>query len=117
MRPWSSSKPLAMAENPYESSVPETSAPKTRATRWLVWSGVTSLILAFTCAAITTVEMTAAVNSMAGSTTPPTPSELAKGVNTALIPSMAAVPLGVLGIVLFVAGFVVRQTVDHNVSR
>jgi hypothetical protein len=106
-----------MADNPYESGAPDTSAPKTRATRWLVWSGVISLILAVTCVALTTVEMTTAVNSMAGAATPPTPSELADGINTALIPSMAAVPFGVLGIVLLVAGFMVRQTVDRSVSR
>jgi len=103
-----------MVENPRESGVAGSSAPKTRATRWLIWSGIASLALAATCLVVTIVGMVLTLNSIATSTTTPHPSDLAQGISTASLPSIAAVPLGILGIILLVAGFIVRQPVDRS---
>ena len=103
-----------MVENPYESGDASSSAPKTRATRWLIWSGIVSLALAATCVVITVVGMVLAFNSIATSTTTPKPSDLAQNISVASLPSIAAVPLGILGVVLLVTGFMVRQPVDRS---
>ena len=103
-----------MVENPYESGNASSSAPKTRATRWLIWSGIASLSLAATCVVITVVGMVLTFSSIANSATTPKPSDLAEGISVASLPSIAAVPLGILGVVLLVAGFIVRQPVDRS---
>ena len=103
-----------MVENPYESPKAGSSAPKTRATRWLIWSGIASLILAATCVIITVLDMVLAFHSIAASTTTPKPSDLAQGISVALLPSIAVVPLGILGIVLLIVGLIVRQPVDRS---
>jgi hypothetical protein len=102
-----------MVENPYESAKATSSTPKKRATRWLVWSGIVSLTLAATCVVITVVGMMLTFNSIATSATPPKPSDFAHGISVASLPLLAVVPLGILGIVLLVTGFIVRQPVDR----
>ena len=102
-----------MLDNPCQSANAASSAPKkTRATGWLVWSGVASLALGVVCAASTIIGMFVAVERIAHSTAAPKPSDLAQGISLALIPSVAVVPLAIVGIVLLVAGFAVRQPND-----
>ena len=105
------SKPRAtMTENPYQSSSNTTSEkPPTRSTRWLVRSGIASLAVAFACFVATLVGMLRAFNSIASSTTAPKPSDLAQGISVASIPSIAVVPLATLGVILIIAGLIIRQ--------
>lgn len=103
-----------MVENSCEDGTASPPAPKTRATRWLIWSGITSLALAAICFAVTIVGMVLTLNSIATSTATPKPSDLAEGISTASLPSIAVIPLVVLGIVLLVAGLMVRQPIDRS---
>lgn len=73
---------------------------------WLVWSGVASLALATFCLAWTAARILATYDSIADSPTSPRPSDLANGLSDALLPSFAAIPIGILGLVLLVAGLV-----------
>lgn len=101
-----------MPENPYRSSNVASFVPRrTRPTPWLIWSGVTSLVLAAVCFVITVVGMMIAFNTLADSTAA-SPSDLALYVGVATIPSIAAVPLGILGLALLITGFLVRQPED-----
>jgi len=102
-----------MAVNPYEPGNVTSTTPKTRVTRWLVWSGIASLALAVVCVVTTAVGMMLAVRSIATSSATPKASDLAHDISVATIPSMAVVPLAVLGLVLLVLGLIVRQPVDR----
>ena len=107
-----------MAMNPYESGKEDASGSKTRANRWLIWSGIASLALAATCLLLTVVGMVLAFRSIATSTTTtPSPSDLAQGISVASLPSIAVVPFGILGIVLLIAGVVFRNPVDRDDAR
>ncbi len=99
-----------MTENPYDASDAPLSTPvKTRPTRWLVWSGVASLVAAVGCVASTIIGMIRSFNIIATSPTTPKPSELAQDISTSLLPSIAVMPFAFLGVVLLIAGFVIRQ--------
>ena len=50
--------------------------------------------------------------SVSNSPTAPTPTELANGISIATGPSVAATPLGLLGIVLVIAGLIRRRPVS-----
>lgn len=102
-----------MTENPYEPATAGSSHSKTRATRWLVWSGVVCISLAALCLLATIVGMALTFESIAESSTVE-PSDLARGLNASLIPSMAAVPLAVLGVILLIAGLVRRKPVSKQ---
>jgi serine/threonine protein kinase len=97
----------SVTENPYESANASSFAPKTRATRWLIWPGVGSMTLAAACVVIVVFRMVLAFDSSASSSA----TALSEAISLAILPSIAAVPLGILGIVLLIAGFVVRQPV------
>lgn len=103
-----------MTENPYDSPNTKSSPAKTRATRWLNWSGIALLSVAATCIAVMVVGMVLAFNTVATSTTTPSPSDVAQGISVASLPAMAAVPLAISGVVLIVAGVVIRQPVDRE---
>ena len=101
-----------MTENPYASGTAiSLTTPKTRANYWLVWSGAVVLVLAVICVLATIFGMIMSFDSVATSGGTTKPSDLAEGISLALIPSYAAVPLGVLGVVLLVVGLVVRRPV------
>lgn len=101
-----------MNANPYESGTVSTSAPKTRATRWMILAGAVVLTLAVLCLLATVVGMTWSFNTIADASSTPDPSDLADGISTALIPSIAAIPLAIAGIVLLILGFVRREPVS-----
>ena len=102
-----------MTENPYQPGTAANATPKTCATRWLVWSGIAALLLAALCLVATVVGMILAFDTMASASTTPSPAELANGISIATIPSFAAAPLGLLGIVLLIVGFIRRRPVSN----
>lgn len=97
-----------MNPNPHEPGNAVTVVPRTRATRWMVWAGVVALLLAAFCLVATVVGMVWSFDAVATSSSTPKPSDLADGISTALIPSIAAAPLVLVGIVFLVLGFVRR---------
>ncbi|TWU32769.1 hypothetical protein Q31b_58120 [Novipirellula aureliae] len=97
--------------NPYQAGDASIATPRTRATRWMIWTGAVTLSLAFLCLIATAIGMMWTFNTIATSSTTPRPSDLANGINSALIPSVAAAPLALVGIVLLILGFVRRQPV------
>ena len=99
-----------MTENPWQPSHATYPKPPTRPTRWLVRSGIVSLAAAFVCFLATLVGMYLAFQSIAHSTAPKA-SDFAQGIGVASIPSMASVPLAILGVVLIVAGLTIRQPI------
>ncbi len=82
---------------------------RTRSTRWLVWSGAVSLALAVSCVVASLVAMRMVFATIARGGSAPKAADLAQGISLASLPSMIAIPLGILGIALVVAGLVVRQ--------
>ncbi len=101
-----------MIEHPDPSDNANSSvSPRTRPTPWLVWSGVASLVLAVVCVLMTLAETIAVFNRLAHMTMPK-PADLAEGMSLALIPTIAAAPLGLLGIGLLLAGFIWRKPMD-----
>ena len=66
-------------------------------------------MVAIPCLLATVVRMMASFNSIADSGGTPRPSELAEGITLAVIPTYAAFPFGILGIVLLVVGLIVRR--------
>jgi len=105
-----------MSKNPYQPGTALNAAQKTRGIPWLVWSGIAALLLAALCLVATVAGMTLAFDSVANSPTTPTPSELANGISIATVPSVAAAPLGLLGIVLVIAGLIRRRPVSHRTT-
>ena len=101
-----------MSVNPYEPSSDISTVRRTRSTRWLVRTGIALLTLAVVCLLAPIAGMIWALSSLANSTTPPTPSDIALGISLASIPSIAVIPIGILGIVLLIAGFVIRERID-----
>jgi hypothetical protein len=95
----------SMTENPYESDTAISFARQTRATRWLIWPGLGAIALAAACVVIIVLRMVLAFNSSASSSA----TDLSEAISVAILPSIAAIPLGILGIVLLIAGFVIRQ--------
>lgn len=83
-------------------------SPRPRPRSWLVWSGVASLVLAVVCVLLTLTETIRVFNRLAHMTMPK-PADFAEGMSLALIPTFVAAPLGLLGIVLLVAGFIWRK--------
>jgi hypothetical protein len=103
-----------MTENPYEPGNATSADPQTRSTRWLVRSGIASLAVAFACFVTTLVGMLRVFNSIASSSTAPNPSDLAQDMSVVSIPSMAAGLLAILGVILLVAGVIIRQPIDNS---
>ncbi len=103
-----------MNQNPYQSGIASAAAPRTRATRWMVWAGAVALLLAVICLIATVVGIMWSFHVVATSSSTPEPSDLAKGISIALIPSIAAAPLALVGIVLLILGFVRRQPIAET---
>jgi len=101
-----------MTENPYRSPSTGGPSPKTRSTRWLVWSGVVCLGLALLCLGFVVVAMLLSFHMISHSTTTPSPADLARNIRVSLLPSLAWMPLAILGIVLLIAGLLIRRPVE-----
>ncbi len=100
--------------NPYQAGDASIAAPRTRATRWMIWAGAVALLLAVLCLIATVLGMTWSFDAIATSSTTPKPSDLASGISYPLIPSVAAVPLALVGIVLLILGFVRRRPIAET---
>ena len=100
--------------NPYQASEASIAATRTRATRWMIWAGVVALVLAFLCLVATVLGMVWSFQAIATASSTPAPTDLARGISNALIPSIAAVPLGIIGIVFLIFGFVRRCQVTET---
>ncbi|MFW5692669.1 MAG: hypothetical protein ACOCWL_00495 [Thermoguttaceae bacterium] len=98
-----------MSNNPYIALSSVNAPRKTRCTRWLVYLGAGCLVLSAVCFGLTIVAMVLSFREIAASPTPPTPAQLAVGIGWAMIPSYAVLPFGLIGVVLLIAGFVLRQ--------
>jgi len=101
-----------MTENPYKTPSSTGSPRKTRSTRWLIQLGSTAIGLAMFCFALTIAGMIYSFQVVARSNTTPSPKDLANNIYMAAIPGYAVLPLGLIGIVLIIAGFLVRRPVD-----
>lgn len=101
-----------MSQNPYEASTATPTVPRTRPTRWMIVTGSILLGLAVCCLLATVLMMMLSFDAIADSTTAPKPSELAGGLSTAMIPSVAVIPLGLAGIVFLIMGLMRRQPVS-----
>lgn len=100
-----------MEDNPYTpGSI--ASKTKTRASRLILWAGCTLLALSALCVIATVLGMNWTFNTIANSSTSPKPSDLARGISTAMIPSIAAIPLAILGVALLIVGFLRREPID-----
>ncbi len=107
-------RPLsAMSNNPYAPPSSVNPPRKTRCTRWIVYLGLACLALSALCLALTCAAMYLSFHAIATSPTTPTPAQLAVGISWAMIPSFAVLPSGLIGIVLLIAGFALRQPVDE----
>lgn len=104
-----------MSNNPYSPPSSVNPACKTRCTRWLVYLGLACLALSALCFGLTCAAMFLSFRAIAASPTAPTPAQLALGISWALVPSYAVVPLGLIGIVLLILGFAIRQP-DREVN-
>ncbi len=102
-----------MDDNPYTSSAVR-SKPRTRSARWLIWTGCVALAIAALCLAATIVGMVWSYESVADLSTTPKPSDLARGIGIATIPSIAVIPLGLFGIVMLILGFAWREPVEAD---
>ena len=103
-----------MNQNPYFPGKELAAEPRTRTTRWMIWAGAASLLLAGFCLIATVLGMMWSFNVIATSGTTPSASELANGISFAMLPSIAAVPLALLGIVFLILGFGRRQPVAET---
>ncbi|NQU25046.1 MAG: MotA/TolQ/ExbB proton channel family protein, partial [Candidatus Nealsonbacteria bacterium] len=101
-----------MDQNPYESTQTTGASRRTRSTRWLVWAGVACFVIAAICVAVTVVGMIYCFSVIAESSSTPRPEDLARGISTAMLPIFAAIPFAVLGVILLVAGLVIRRPVS-----
>jgi hypothetical protein len=77
----------------------------------MIWAGLVALLLAILCLVATFFGLRAAFDAIATTSSTPLPSDLADGINRALLPSYAAAPLALLGIVLLILGLIRRQPV------
>lgn len=103
-----------MDQNPYEATT-TSSNPRTQATRWMIVTGGVLLALAALCFCVTVAMLISTYGSLAGSSDAGVkPSEIASGISTAMIPSVAVVPLSLLGIIFLIVGFVRRQPVTDG---
>jgi hypothetical protein len=93
-------------------------SPKARAARSLLRFGVTCLVLAALCAAVTYAMtlrgMLVSFDAVSKTGTPPAPDQVASDIAIAMIPACAVVPLGLLGMVLLIPGLVLRRQVTKQ---
>ena len=89
--------------NPYKPSSAANPSPKGNRRRRLISTGLTCLAIAFVCFAITVVGMMMSFNQLASERSV-SPNDLAQGIGLAIVPSYIGGPLGLVGVVLTIAG-------------
>ena len=100
-----------MDENPYESTHATRVLGRRRPTRWLVWAGATCIVIALICVIASVLGQVYNFNVIAEGGTTPRAQDLARGIYVASLPMLGAVPFGILGAILLIAGFVIRRPV------
>lgn len=103
--------------NPYKLSPSNDPGGRTQGTRWLVWLGLACLTLSLGCFTLACVIAYAAFRSIATSPSAPQPAQLAAALRWTVLPSLATVPLGVLGVISLVAGLVIRHPTAQTDSE
>ncbi len=101
-------------ENPYQAGDVTIAAPQTQATRWMIWTGGVALGLAVLCLIATVFGMMRSFDAVSAASSTPNPSDLANGIYSALIPSIAAVPLALLGVLFLILGLVRRRRIAES---
>lgn len=89
--------------NPYKSSSAANLSPKGNRRRRLISTGLTCLAIAFVCFAVTVAGMMMSFNRLASERTV-SPTDLAEGIGFTVVPSFIGGPLGLVGVVLTIAG-------------
>lgn len=99
--------------NPFVASAAPATSGRTQALRPLVWSGVAMMLLAAVCLAVSIGMMFLSFQTIANSSASPQPAELATGIGMAMLPLRLSLPLGLVGLVLLVAGLLIRRPVKE----
>lgn len=84
-------------------------AAKSRPQGWMIGLSVGALSLSGLCLLATVAGMMLSFDRVGSASSPVAPSDLASGISIALIPSVIAAPLALLGIVLFILAVLRRQ--------
>lgn len=95
-----------MNPNPYEPASSLSTTPQTRRSRWLLWAGGGFLALAALCLIATISGMMWTFQENATPSSTPNAADLAAELSTMMTPALIAAPLGLLGIVLLILGWV-----------
>jgi len=101
-----------MSENPYEASATMADNALTQPTRWMIVVGCVLISIAAICLFVMVAMMMLSFNELAVPNSNPNPSKLAARIDWAMIPALAATPLGLLGIIFVIIGFVRRRPVE-----
>ena len=98
-----------MSENPYQSPAAAGARRKTRGTRWAIWSGIACLVISAVCTVLTVAGMMASFQTVGSSS----PQAVATGIGGAMIPAYGIFPFGLAGIILVIAGIVIRRPISE----
>lgn len=102
---------VTMNSNPYQLGTTASAETKTRPTAWMIWTGITMLLLAGLCLAITVFGLMWSFDTVATSSSTTETTVLANGITLSVIPIFAGAPLAVIGVILIILGFMLRQPV------
>ena len=97
--------------NPYHPGDASRVAPRTRATRWMIWAGAFSLLIAVLCVIATVLWMVWSFEILATAPSAPKPSDLANDVKNVLILFLVAGAIALVGVMLLILGFVRRRQI------
>lgn len=103
-----------MNENAYQSPTKVEGPETVRGVRWAFWAGIVCLLVAALCVVITVVGMILAFQTVDRGPGTPAPEDLGQGISNALIPSCAAVPVGLAGVILVIVGLVSRRSIPPS---
>ena len=102
-----------MTENAYRSPQTSAQARQHRTLGWLITSGLICLAVSAICAGLTVYGMQSAFHQVQQAAAPK-PSDLASGIEGAMLPALGIAPFGLIGTAMLVAGFLMRPRADAN---
>ena len=103
-----------MTENAYRSPETTGDSKQRRTIGWLITSGLICLAISAICAGLTVYGMQSAFQQVQQSATTPKPSDLASGIQGAMLPALGIAPFGLIGTAMLVAGFLIRPRADAD---